>query len=502
MTTPQERSSGKEAREYREARERGNRINSAMNPADSATSWSTGSNPALSASSGLLVGQRLGSYRLDALLAVGGMAEVYRARDLDLWREVAVKVRSSRLANSDRYAAQFRDEARRMAQLMNPHIVPVYHVGEADVCGNHMLYMVMPLLHTSLHERLRLEGRLPWSEAVHLALDVAEGLRAVHAARLVHCDVKPGNILLDANGRALLADFGISLNAAPAAREQRTSEANPSQELVAGTPAYMAPEQLRGLDVDGRADVYGLGAVLYQMLTGRLPFGGDTPLELAWGALHDPIIRPSALVPEGELPAGLDRVVLTALARDRHRRFGTIGDFAQALRAVMAHHETVHDQALATLPFHLPTIPAISAVLASTQQAYAAPASAAKKRVVVVAMMVFLAAAAGLTSMAPFQGKADSLIRRGSESIGARAAEADSQTASISTSATPAGNPDNGGQPPSQTSTLDGFVLSPVSPVKVSPGKKLGHGPKAHGNPHPPHLPHSPHSGKSDHPHG
>lgn len=280
---------------------------------------------------GGLVGRRLGHYDLRAVLGVGGMAEVYRAYDNTLLREVAVKVLTGPLAQDASYVDHFRNEARRVAALSSPHLVPVYQAGEEVIDGQRLLFLVMPLLQESLHDLLKREGRLPYAEAVWLALQVAEGLEAAHRLGLVHRDVKPENILLDAEGQALLGDFGVARDlrfmASQGPRHTWTG-------LAVGTPEYMAPEQLRGEAVDQRADVYALGAVLYEMLTGKVPFSGETPYEIASHALNDTPIPPSALVPG--IPAALERVVLAALARDPDERYPDMSAFSLALRRAVS----------------------------------------------------------------------------------------------------------------------------------------------------------------------
>jgi serine/threonine protein kinase len=298
-----------------------------------------------------LCGERLGSYQLGELLGVGGMAEVYRAEDLLLQREVAVKVLAAHLADNAEYAERFRAEAHRVGSLSHPHLVPIYHAGEAEVQGMHLLYLVMPLLHESLRDLRRREGKLPPAEASWLVLQVADGLDAAHRSGIIHRDVKPGNVLLDTDGHPLLADFGI-------ARELCATSPSgiaPTQTgEVVGTPEYMAPEQLRGATIDQRADVYALGAVLYELLTGRLPFDGATAYDLAAHVLHAPLTPPSVLAPD-VVPA-VERVVLTALARDPAERYATAGVFALALRhAVFDRRETqqlldLSEQPLVALP--------------------------------------------------------------------------------------------------------------------------------------------------------
>jgi serine/threonine-protein kinase len=274
-----------------------------------------------------LSGQRLGDYRLGDLIGSGGMADVYRSYDSNLRCDVAIKVLPGILAEDPSYAKRFRAEAERASRLSHPHLVPVLRAGEAELSGQHLLYIVMPLLRGSLADVLARAGKLPYAEAVWLTLQVASGLEQAHAASLVHRDVKPENILLDAGGKALLADFGI-------AREMRLI---PGQGVAVsysgppmGTPEYMAPEQLRGGSVDQRADQYSLGAVLYEMLTGKAPFGGESQYDLAARALTEPLTPPSTYVPG--IPDSVERVVLKALARDPANRYPSVPDFSAALR--------------------------------------------------------------------------------------------------------------------------------------------------------------------------
>ncbi len=274
-----------------------------------------------------LVGSQLGDYSLTELLRVGGMAQVYRAEDLALQREVAVKVLAEAHVDDPSFPARFRAEARRVAALSHPHLVPVFQVGEQEVAGQRVLYQVMPLLQGSLRDVLKREGMFPYAEAARLVLQVADGLGAAHAAGMIHRDVKPENILLNAEGQALLADFGIAREVPNAAH----GSVLPTQAgWAAGTPSYMAPEQLRRVAIDRRVDVYALGVVLYELLTGRLPFAGETPYEVAAHALQDPITPLSTYTPH--LPPALEQVALTALARDPDARFPSVAIFAAALR--------------------------------------------------------------------------------------------------------------------------------------------------------------------------
>jgi serine/threonine protein kinase len=283
------------------------------------------------ASAGALVGRQLGDYRLEALLGVGGMAEVYRAYEERLNRAVAVKVLPPALATDADYVRRFRQEARRVAALRHPHIVPVYHYGEDEA----LLYLVMPLFGESLRDRLDHDGRLAPEEAIRLVSEIASALEVAHAQDLVHRDVKPENVLLDESDHALLTDFGIARRLTHTRHGAQTLSATG---LPVGTPEYMAPEQLRGDSVDQRVDIYGLGAVLYETLTGQAPHEGETPYEVATRVLTTPVTAPGLHNPH-VWPA-LDRAVLKALAQRPEDRYQTASSLVTALQeAVSARDE-------------------------------------------------------------------------------------------------------------------------------------------------------------------
>ena len=278
------------------------------------------------ANGGSLVGRRLGDYHLQSLLGAGGMAEVYRAIELPLNREVAVKVLPASLAADPNYVARFKTEARRVAQLRHPNIVEVYAFNGGDH-GN-LLYLVMPVLKESLRELLDHQGKLSISESIRVVTEIASGLEIAHSYGLVHRDVKPENILLDKDGRALLTDFGIAREV-PVHRQGNASQTLAATGLPVGTPEYMAPEQLRGGQVDQRADIYALGAVLYELLTGRVPHEADTPYEVAALVLTASVMPPSQRNPE--ISPELEQVVMKALAKIPGQRFSDMRSFALAL---------------------------------------------------------------------------------------------------------------------------------------------------------------------------
>jgi len=278
--------------------------------------------------SGELVGQRLGGYLLESLLGTGGMAEVYRAREVALDREVAVKVLPAALARDPDYVQRFRNEARRFAALEHPHIVPVYHFDDEGS----LLYLVMPILKESLRDRLERESRLDPDEAIRLVSEIASALEMAHAQGLVHRDVKPENVLLDEAGKALLTDFGIARHVTFA--RQGGAQTLSGTGLPVGTPEYMAPEQLRNEGVDQRADVYALGAMLYELLTGQAPHEAGTPYEVAALVLTAQVTPPSVRNPQ--IWPALERVVLTALAFRPENRYADAASLAAALQEALA----------------------------------------------------------------------------------------------------------------------------------------------------------------------
>jgi serine/threonine-protein kinase len=240
--------------------------------------------------------------QLGALLGQGGFAAVFRAHDPFLERDVAIKVLDPSLAVDAALEEQFLHEARTIAAAEHPHIVPLY---SADSTGG-LLYLVMRLLPGhSLEDRIA-EGKLPTAEAARIALECARALAAAHAVGVVHRDIKPANILLDANGNATVTDFGIALVTSRPARELLGS--------TIGTPHYMSPEQSLGEQVDGRSDVYALGVVLYEMLSGTCPFSGRNATEVIAKHISAPIPKLSEREPE--TPAALVRLVDRMLAKD------------------------------------------------------------------------------------------------------------------------------------------------------------------------------------------
>lgn len=254
-------------------------------------------------------------YELLSRLGRGGMAEVYRARDRRLEREVAVKVLADSMLADPRAVERFRREARSAASLSHPHIVNTYDAASAgDV---HVI--VMELLEgPTLADRIARDGRLPVGEALRIGADVADALAAAHARDLVHHDVKPRNVLFDGDGTPKVSDFGIARAASSAIT------------TVHGSPPYVAPEQARGGSADPRSDVYALGCVLFEMLTGRPPFVADTPAEVVAQHLDAP--RPHVSDHVGGVPSEVDALVRRLLAIDPAERSGSVREVRDELR--------------------------------------------------------------------------------------------------------------------------------------------------------------------------
>jgi serine/threonine protein kinase len=273
-----------------------------------------------------LTGQRLGPYRLDAVVGRGGMATVYRARQEAFGRDVAVKVMDAGLSHNDAFVARFEREAQVSARLEHPHILPVIDFGRD---GAH-LYLVMRLIDGgALGARLE-NGMFSLAQIDRLVQQVAAALDYAHQRGVVHRDLKPDNVLLDDTGNAYLTDFGIAkMLASTTGHLSLTAEGN-----IMGTPAYMAPEQWRSEPVDARTDIYALGVILYQMLLGILPFKSDTPFGMMYQHVDAPPPPPCVLNPA--LPEGCERVVLRALAKQPDARYPAVRPMADDLHRALA----------------------------------------------------------------------------------------------------------------------------------------------------------------------
>jgi len=267
-----------------------------------------------------LIGTEFLDYRIEELIGHGGMGVVYRAHDARLDRSVALKLVAPELAQDERFRERFLRESKLAASLEHPNVVPVHDAGEVDG----QLYLAMRYVEGSdLRTLLRAEAPLAPARAVAICTPVAEALDSAHARGLVHRDVKPSNVLLDASERAYLADFGLSRRLA--------DEGTPFADGHSlGTPAYVAPEQIEQGAVDGRADVYALGCVLFECLTGEPPFVRDSRLGLVWAHLEEE--PPRATERNPQLPPAVDAVLAKALAKDAGERYATCSELVTAAR--------------------------------------------------------------------------------------------------------------------------------------------------------------------------
>jgi serine/threonine protein kinase len=282
---------------------------------------------------GVVRGTRLGPYEVSDLIGAGGMGEVYRARDTRLGRDVAVKVLPGHVAKNPEALTRFAREARAVASLNHPHILAVHDIGS----DHGVDYVVFELLEgRTLRHRLE-RGPLPARKVVDYGVQVCRGLAAAHERGVVHRDLKPENLFLTADGQVKILDFGLAKLSGPAADQDALPQAETRTAVteagrVMGTVGYMSPEQAVGQRADARSDLFALGAILYEMLSGKRAFGGDTPAETLAAILRsDP-----PEIETGGVPPGLERVVRRCLEKDPGERFQAARDVAFALEAIGA----------------------------------------------------------------------------------------------------------------------------------------------------------------------
>jgi serine/threonine-protein kinase len=279
-----------------------------------------------------LVGKRLGSIQIIAELGRGGMGQVYRAQQLTLGREVAVKILPRWLAEQPGFAARFVSEARAAARLQHANIVTIYDVCEIDGVE----CILMELVRGETLESLLLQGRLAPMSTLRIAEQIASALDYAHAEGVVHRDVKPANIMLDGSERAVLTDFGIARAAEGTTQRTMTG-------TILGTPEYMAPEQAEGHSVTSAADEYAFACVLFEMLTGSPPFHADSPLAVILDQVRTPPPRPSRSAVG--LPPDLDRVFARALAKDPTVRYPSCAALVAATRQALTGEDVAPRQA-------------------------------------------------------------------------------------------------------------------------------------------------------------
>ena len=263
-----------------------------------------------------------GRYRVDAMIATGGMSAVYRGLDLRLDRPVAVKIMDSRYAGDNQFLTRFQREARAVARLKDPGLVAVYDQG---IDGQHP-FLVMELIEGgTLRELLRERGPMPPHAVAAVLRPVLGGLAVAHSAGLVHRDIKPENVLISDDGDVKIADFGL-VRAVAEAKITSTS-------VILGTAAYLSPEQVSTGDAGPRSDVYSVGILAYELLTGVTPFAGDSALAVAYQRMDNDVSPPSRVI--AGVPAQFDDLVLQATAREPADRYADAADMAGELDAIV-----------------------------------------------------------------------------------------------------------------------------------------------------------------------
>ena len=320
-----------------------------------------------------LVGATLvGRYQLLSRLGTGGMAHVFQARDLNLQRMVAIKLLREDLISDPAFHARFLQEARAAANLSHPNIVTIHDFGVEA----HEYFFVMELVSgTDLKTLLRRRRRLAAPEALAILTQACAGVGYAHRAGLIHCDLKPQNILVAPDGRTKIADFGI-------ARALSSIDPLETSEVVWGSPQYFAPEQAAGGPPSPASDVYSLGVILFETLTGRLPFAGEDPSALADQHLRAPPPSPRSLNPS--IPPALDQVLLKVLSKEPAARYRTADQLGRVLSGLIPPAEG------AALPASFPAAPAAHPEAPTTALA-PAPAEGMDWLAIVLALLAFLA---------------------------------------------------------------------------------------------------------------
>lgn len=265
------------------------------------------------------IGKRLdGRYELLELIGVGGMADIYRARDIQEDRIVAVKILKTEFAGSDEFLRRFRNESKAIALLSHPNIVKIYDVGFTDK----VQFIVMEYVDgITLTDYIEQQGVLKWRDALHFTVQVLKALQHAHDRGIVHRDVKSSNVMLLRDGTIKVMDFGI-------ARFNRENNKTVSEKTI-GSVHYISPEQARGDITDERSDIYSVGVALYEMLTGRKPFDGDTPVAIALKHMQSTPRKPSEI--NETIPEGLEQIVLRAMQKDPAARYQTAGEMINDL---------------------------------------------------------------------------------------------------------------------------------------------------------------------------
>ena len=256
-------------------------------------------------------------YEIVGKIGAGGMSDVYKAKDHTLGRFVAIKVLKQEFSEDVNFVTKFRTEAQSAAGLEHPNIVNIYDVGSQEG----MYYIIMEYVEgITLKTYIEKKGQLTFKEAISIAIQVGRGIEAAHKKNIIHRDIKPQNIMISTEGKVKVMDFGIA----------RAATSNTINSDVMGSVHYSSPEQARNGFVDGRSDIYSLGIVMYEMVTGRVPFDGDTTVAVAIQHLQEEMVAPSAYAPN--LPVSLEKIILKCTQKNADRRYQTMGDLLLDLK--------------------------------------------------------------------------------------------------------------------------------------------------------------------------
>lgn len=273
-------------------------------------------------SKGVFIADR---YEVIDKVGAGGMSDVYKAKDHILGREVAIKVLKQEFSEDATFVAKFRTEAQSAAGLEHPNIVNIYDVGSE----NGRYFIVMEYVEgITLKTYIEKKGQLNFKEAISIAIQVGRGIEAAHSKGIIHRDIKPQNIIISTEGKVKVTDFGIA----------RAASSNTIHADVMGSVHYASPEQARNGYVDGKSDIYSLGIVMYEMVTGRVPFDGDNTVAIALQHLQEEMVAPSAYAPD--LPISLEKIIMKATQKNADKRYATISDMLMDLKkALVSPHE-------------------------------------------------------------------------------------------------------------------------------------------------------------------
>ena len=334
-------------------------------------------------------GQMLGAYRIISRIGQGGMASVYKAYQPSMDRNVAIKVLPGQLAESPEFVKRFQQEARFIAKLEHPHILPVFDYGE----DKGITYFVMRYFESGTLKNRMEAGPLPFQEIDRIFMQLADALGYAHARGIVHRDLKPANALVDADGNLFLTDFGIAKLLESASPRLTQTDA------IMGTPAYISPEQAQARPVDQRSDIYSLGIILYEMVMGRVPYVADTPLAVILQHVSDPLPLPSTVKPD--ISPAIEQVILKALAKNPNDRFATTAEFVTAWKRAIREMDTLaHEPEKATRVVPRPATPTLppqptQSQPVSTTQTFIKSAAPATGLVVGCVAILCLAISAG-----------------------------------------------------------------------------------------------------------